>query len=917
MNYKILLFKKYRLYNLIARGAFGTVFLGENVLTKEKVAIKIEERNKLRISLEKEAYILYYLKGPGLPEIKSFGRIKNYNILVETLLGRSLYQIFNDCQKKFTIKDVCMIGLQMIERIEYVHSKNYIHRDIKPHNFLVSLKNEGQIYIIDFGLSKKYKSDRGNHVKFNITKHLTGTPRFCSINSMRGVEQSRRDDLESLSYLILYFCKGYLPWQGLKISSKNRRLDSVTDMKKKLNIEKFCQGLPPEIIAFYKYTRKLGFAENPKYGYMKNLLYSILNKNGLTDDKKFTWIKEGANTGYDNIYNYHLHKKSPHKRLIQKIKFSLEQKQKEKANKDFTLNALYIDNNKKFEDLEINNTVNNFSIGSKKFIQSNDNNILQNNISKLNIDNYKHSYNYPLVFYNKMNLDSKDNNFSKIAHNFKSNNSNLQENLMNFPDKISMIEATKSNLANFQINSNSQLLLIPENEEDNITNQNKGIKLHDFIRKEEKEGGVIGKDFDYKENDYFKINAPLFKTEIEETRENENELNKIKNENKNKDNEEQLKTNTVPNLDDNKYKIEKVSLVNLNNNNNQDNNNSNKNTLDYSKNKYKNNYKSLNNKNPKNKINISNSISPIGKRGTELVYFQNYSCQNNPLQANSLFPKKKSSFSNKNKNNEKIFSSNGNTNIIKTENNCLKNIFNNNPRTQRNNNDINYIKINERKKNSYNIVKSKSKDNNYQGRIKQNNYDSHRRKVENNNYLEQFSDINNFKKNNTNIILRTSKINMKRISDLNNNINLSQRNEYNIINNDKINKNVNPTNYININNENLINKNRNKNKHFYQRINNSIKNKNNNTAYIGINGKNNTISDNLSNINNTNHNISINKNLNGYNNQKYNSTNSMNNSKRKKIIINNLIIKNNCNTLICNNNLYEDENNNKKKFCKY
>ena len=165
---QILIFKKYNLIRNIGGGAFGTVFLGENVWTKEKVAIKIEERNKARTTLEREALILYYLKGPGLPEVKSFGKTKRYNILVQTLLGRSLFDIFNDCNKKFTLKDNCMIALQILERLEYIHSKNYIHRDIKPHNFLVGLKSKGLIYMIDFGLSKKYKSDRGNHVKFSV-----------------------------------------------------------------------------------------------------------------------------------------------------------------------------------------------------------------------------------------------------------------------------------------------------------------------------------------------------------------------------------------------------------------------------------------------------------------------------------------------------------------------------------------------------------------------------------------------------------------------------------------------------------------------------------------------------------------------------------------------------------------------------
>ena len=507
-NSQILIFKKYSLIRNIGGGAFGTVFLGENVWTKEKVAIKIEERNKARTTLEREALILYYLKGPGLPEVKSFGKTKRYNILVQTLLGRSLFDIFNDYNKKFTLKDNCMIALQILERLEYIHSKNYIHRDIKPHNFLVGSKSEGLIYMVDFGLAKKYKSDRGNHVKFSVSKHITGTPRFCSSYAMRGVEQSRRDDLESLCYMLIYFFKGQLPWQGLKFDDKLQRFQTICQMKRNIKVEHLCEDLPPEIITFCKYIKKLGFTDNPRYEYMKGLFISLLSRNHLENDYKFSWMQNdfGVNNNEEpRIHNYHLHKNSPQKRLYHLIQNSLSKKvreQKAKDKNDYTLNTIYIDNNNANDETGKN-------IQKMNYIQSNDNNVMQNTLFQLNIDNYKHSYNYPLVVYSNT---SGNNNFNKIAKTFKDNdglNIKENENIIENPEKTDIIDIPDSNLSNIQINK-SQQLIMSENKSKNNIISSKPLKIHDYIRLEEKEGGVIGKDYDFKESDYFKINSPLY-----------------------------------------------------------------------------------------------------------------------------------------------------------------------------------------------------------------------------------------------------------------------------------------------------------------------------------------------------------------------------------------------------------------------
>ena len=133
-----------------------------------------------------------------------------------------------------------------ISRIEYIHSKNFIHRDIKPDNFLMGLAKKGNlVYIIDFGLAKKFRDPRTHlHIAYRENKNLTGTARYASINTHMGVEQSRRDDLESLGYVFMYFNRGSLPWQGLKAQTKRQKYERISEKKMATGVEELCKGFP-------------------------------------------------------------------------------------------------------------------------------------------------------------------------------------------------------------------------------------------------------------------------------------------------------------------------------------------------------------------------------------------------------------------------------------------------------------------------------------------------------------------------------------------------------------------------------------------------------------------------------------------------------------------------------------------------
>ena len=291
-----IVFKKYKILKKIGKGSFGHVYLCQNISTKENYAVKFEPKNQQDLILERETYLLYYLRGFGIPEIITYGQNSKYNILVQTLLGKSINNIFIDKNKKFSLKDCCMIGIQILDRLEYIHSKYIIHRDVKPDNFLIGNPDINTIYLIDFGLAKKYMSTRtGKHAKFTINKKWSGTSRFASANSLRGVAQSRRDDLESLCYLLLFLMKGSLPWDNVYGINENEEILLIYKIKKYMAPELLFMNLPKEAANFFNYCKKLEYEQKPDYNYLRSLLFNILEYSNEKNDFNFSWINKDIN----------------------------------------------------------------------------------------------------------------------------------------------------------------------------------------------------------------------------------------------------------------------------------------------------------------------------------------------------------------------------------------------------------------------------------------------------------------------------------------------------------------------------------------------------------------------------------------------------------------------------------------------
>lgn len=287
---------RYEIRGKIGSGSYSVVHLGYDRQSGSSVAVKLEwiyADKTGKLLAEAELYKdLEKQDRHGAPKIYWSGTVGEYNLMVMELLGPSIEELMRLCGNKLSLKTVLMVGKQMIDRLEYVHSCGILHRDIKPNNFLIGTgENKDKVYIMDFGLAKRYLKSNGRHIDNATKKGLTGTVRYTTHNVHRGLEPSRRDDMGSIGYVLIYLALGRLPWQGINAASKRTKQKRIGKRKEQVPLEELCKDLPHEFVDYMEYCDRIGFDEQPDYTKLRSFFERACKTIGLdmNEEARYDW----------------------------------------------------------------------------------------------------------------------------------------------------------------------------------------------------------------------------------------------------------------------------------------------------------------------------------------------------------------------------------------------------------------------------------------------------------------------------------------------------------------------------------------------------------------------------------------------------------------------------------------------------
>ncbi|KRX49225.1 Casein kinase I isoform delta-like [Trichinella murrelli] len=277
MNFESTSHNRFKLNYMMGKGTFGVVYVGMDKVTKEEVAIKIEKRMEKPSMLCFEKKVYKFLSGSSfVPAIKYFGT-DNFNFYLSMeLLGPNMEDVLEARNRELLLTDVCSYAVQIIKAIQFIHERGFIHRDLKPENILLrqrDLSTHEVVSLIDFGCAVRYRVSKCkfSHIAYREKLPVMGTLRYMSISAHLGIQQSRRDDMQTIGYILTYLAKGKLPWQDMQVTSFAEQNMEVASMKIRMKPQHLCQGLPSAFSNYMKYCRSLDFASEPNYNYLYRL----------------------------------------------------------------------------------------------------------------------------------------------------------------------------------------------------------------------------------------------------------------------------------------------------------------------------------------------------------------------------------------------------------------------------------------------------------------------------------------------------------------------------------------------------------------------------------------------------------------------------------------------------------------------
>jgi serine/threonine protein kinase len=280
---------KYQVTRHIGAGSFSAIFEVQDVRDGRLYAIKLERTEVQPPQLRPEFKIYEMIQSaPAFPSVYEYWTETHWRGMVMDRLGYSLGYYYRISGKILSLKTVLHCAIQMVSRLEYLHQRSFVHQDIKPDNFVFGVgTNSNTLYLIDLGLARKYRNMATLEPSpYEEGKGLIGTTRYVSINVHLGVEQSCRDDLESVGYVLIALALGRLPWDDIS----PEKPEEIQEAKMNVQLDVLCAGLPNQFFAYMEKVRSLKFDERPIYAVLRGLFVHVMVKQNLAFDYRYDWV---------------------------------------------------------------------------------------------------------------------------------------------------------------------------------------------------------------------------------------------------------------------------------------------------------------------------------------------------------------------------------------------------------------------------------------------------------------------------------------------------------------------------------------------------------------------------------------------------------------------------------------------------